>query len=362
MKANMSEQDWSAKALQAVTENLLELIRIPSFSREEMNASNWLAARMSNDGITLKRIKNNLIATNRHFDPCKETILLNSHIDTVKPNEGYTCDPFESALAEGKIKGLGSNDAGGALISLYEVFKFFYHNPDLTHNLIFAATAEEEISGQNGIELVLNQPGDIAFAIVGEPTEMKMAIAEKGLLVIDCITTGKGGHAAHDGAGNAIYHALEDLAWFKEFTFPSISKVLGPVVMNVTTITSGTQHNIIPAQCRFTVDIRFHEGYTHETLLEIIRSNVTCEIRPRSMRLSPSFIPGDHKLIELARSLAIPTYGSPTLSDQALMPFDSVKMGPGKSERSHTANEFITIEELKEGLLIYKKLLTHLLQ
>jgi acetylornithine deacetylase len=358
----MLEQDWSAKALQTVTENLLELIRIPSFSREETCATDWLAAKMSSDGIAFERIQNNLIATNRHFDSAKGTILLNSHIDTVKPNAGYTRDPFGSALEEGKIIGLGSNDAGGALLCLYEVFKCFYDSENLSHNVIFAATAEEEISGKDGIELVLNQLGDIVFAIVGEPTEMKMAIAEKGLLVIDCTTSGKGGHAAHAATGNAIYHALEDLAWFKEFKFPSISGVLGPVLMNVTTINSGTQHNIIPALCKFTVDIRFHEGYTHETLLEIIRSHVTCEVIPRSTRLSPSFIPGDHKLIELAHSLGISTYGSPTLSDQALMPFDSVKMGPGKSERSHTADEFITIEELRDGLVIYKNLLTHALK
>lgn len=358
----MSEQKWLNDALQSATENLLQLIRIPSYSGSEKQAADWLTARMQSDGMEVNRLRDNLLVRNRHYDSAKPTILLNTHIDTVKPNEGYTRDPFYATQVDGKIWGLGSNDAGGSLVCLYEVFKYFYSATDLVYNLLLALTTEEEISGKNGIEYVLNQLGNISFAIVGEPSEMKMAVAEKGLLVLDCTVYGSGGHAAHGSAKNAIYQALKDIAWFKEFTFPNLSQILGPVVMNVTAIQAGTQHNIIPALCKFTVDIRFHEGYTHETLLEIIRENVACEIIPRSTRLKPSCLPPNHRLLKLAQTLSIPAYGSPTLSDQALMPFDSVKMGPGKSERSHSADEFITVDELKDGLRVYKNCLTQLLR
>jgi acetylornithine deacetylase len=266
------------------------LIATVSFSREEAATAAIIQDFLKEKNIPIYRTANNVWAVNKYFDAGKPTILLNSHHDTVKPNKDYTTDPFAPLILDDKLHGLGSNDAGGCLVSLIAVFLYFYDKEDLKYNIIMAASAEEEISGVNGIELLLKALGKIDFAIVGEPTLMDMAIAEKGLLVIDCAAYGKSGHAAREEGENAIYNALPDIEWFQDYSFPKESPLLGPVKMSVTMINAGTQHNVVPATCNFTVDIRINERYTHEEVLEIIRENVRCEVMPRSTRLRSSAI------------------------------------------------------------------------
>lgn len=308
--------------------------------------------------IPHERHLNNIWAFNKHYDPSKRNILLNSHHDTVKPNPQYTRDPFSPDVEDGKLYGLGSNDAGGCLVSLIATFLHFYHRSDLSYNIILTATAEEEISGANGIESILPELPAIEFAIVGEPTLTQLAIAEKGLMVLDCTSYGKAGHAAREEGENALYKALPDLNWFKDFRFPKISETLGPVKMSVTVInTSNKAHNVVPADCTFVVDVRATDQYTLEELLEIIRANVSCEVKPRSMRMRPSFIPMDHPFVLAGVSVGKSCYGSPTTSDQALIPATSVKMGPGDSARSHTADEYIHLHEIKDGIQSYIQLL-----
>ncbi len=340
-----------------IVQLLRDLIAEPSFSREEQGTAVIMAGFLENRGIPVQRKHHNVWAANRHFDPAKPTILLNSHHDTVKPNPAYTLDPFTPLEKDGKLYGLGSNDAGAPLVGLLAAFLHFYEREDLKYNLIYAATAEEEISGPNGVESILPDLGDIAFAVVGEPTRMHMAVAEKGLLVLDCTARGKAGHAARDEGVNAIYIALPDVEWFRTYRFPKVSSALGPVKMSVTVIQAGAQHNVVPAECRFTVDVRCTDAYSFEELLDIIRSNVTVEVRPRSMRLRPSSIPEDHPIVQAGRALGIPAFGSPTTSDQALLPFPSVKMGPGDSARSHSADEFVYLNEIREGIKAYIRLL-----
>jgi acetylornithine deacetylase len=294
------------------------------------------------------------------FDTAKPTILLNSHHDTVKPNLGYTKDPFRAIIEEGKLYGLGSNDAGGALVSLLRVFLFYYDKP-LAYNLIFSATAEEEISGRNGIEALLPLLDKIDFAIVGEPTKMQLAIAEKGLMVLDCVAHGKSGHAAREEGINAIYQAMPDIDWFTKFNFPKVSKLLGHVKMSVTAMHSGSQHNIVPDTCEFTVDVRVNECYTNEEVLDIIGKHVKCDVKARSQRLQPSFIPDQHPIVKAGIALGLKVYGSPTLSDRALMPFPSLKVGPGDSARSHIADEYIHIKEIEEGIDMYISMLNKIL-
>ncbi len=339
---------------------LKTLIQVPSFSREENVTAERLQEYLHGKEVITYQQGNNIWAKNDHFDPSKKTILLNSHHDTVKPNQGYTKDPFSAIIEDGKLYGLGSNDAGGALVSLLATFLHFKTNTDLNFNILFAASAEEEISGKGGIESTLPQLGKIDLALVGEPTQMHLAVAEKGLMVLDCTATGTAGHAARDEGENAIYNALEDIQWFKNYTFQNISTMLGAVKMTVTQVNAGSQHNVVPDQCSFVVDTRVTDAYSLEDVLEIIRSNTRCEVSPRSVRLQPSGIAPDHPVVQVADKLQIQKFGSPTLSDQALMPFPSVKIGPGDSARSHTADEFIYVEEITSGIELYIRILEEL--
>lgn len=342
-------------------ELLKELIRIPSFSREEDKTAMVIEAFLQGKGIKTHRKLNNVWAYNKNFDAAKPTILLNSHHDTVKPNSGYTRDGFSPDIEEGILYGLGSNDAGGCLVSLIAAFLHFYGQPDLKYNLCVALTAEEEISGQNGLESILPELGELEFAIVGEPTLMNMAIAEKGLMVIDCTAHGKAGHAAREEGDNAIYNALKDIEWFKNYEFAKKSELFGPVKMSVTIIEAGSQHNVVPATCKFTVDVRVTDAYRNEEVLRIIRQNVSCDVNPRSTRLKASSISKDHAIVKAGLALGRETYGSPTTSDQALLDIPSLKMGPGDSARSHMANEFIYIDEIKEGISLYIELLSKII-
>lgn len=342
-------------------ELLKELIRIPSFSREESETASVIETFLVSKQVKINRKLNNVWAYNKHFDAEKPTILLNSHHDTVKPNSGYTRDPFSPDIEDGILYGLGSNDAGGCLVSLTAAFLHFYERNNLKYNLCLALTAEEEISGKNGLESILPELGELEFAIVGEPTLMNMAIAEKGLMVIDCTVHGKAGHAARDEGENAIYKALKDIEWFKSYEFAKKSELFGPVKMSVTIIEAGSQHNVVPATCKFTVDVRITDAYRNEEVLKIIRQNVSCDVSPRSTRLKPSSIRKDHPIVKAGVALGRETYGSPTTSDQALLDIPSLKMGPGDSARSHMANEFIYTKEIVEGISLYIQLLSKII-
>jgi acetylornithine deacetylase len=335
---------------------LKQLISIPSFSREEKAVADAFQREMELMGHAVYRKDNNLWLLSAGFDTDKPTILLNSHIDTVKPVNGWTFDPFTPTEKEGKLYGLGSNDAGASVVSLFEAFCILTEKGQ-AYNLIFAASAEEEISGVNGIENLLKELPKIDIAIVGEPTGMQMAIAEKGLMVLDCTTHGKAGHAARNEGDNALYKAMQDMDWFKNYRFPKVSNELGEVKMSVTMINAGTQHNVVPDTCSFVVDIRSNECYNNDELLEIIKTHVTCDVKARSTRLNSSSIDKNHSLIKRGLELGLTTFGSPTLSDQALMPFPSLKMGPGESARSHTADEFIYLKEIESAVKLYVELL-----
>src|SRR5204863_7789747 len=340
---------------------LKELIATPSFSKEENDTAELICTFFEKHAIHFTRVGNNVFAKNEYYDPAKQSILLNSHHDTVKPNKGYTLDPFTPIEKEGKLYGLGSNDAGGCLVSLMAVFLHFYEKENLKHNFIFAGTAEEEISGHNGIEALLPHLGNIDFGIVGEPTLMNMAVAEKGLMVLDCTSAGRAGHAAREEGENALYKALNDIEWFRNYKFEKVSDLLGPVKMSVTVIeTDNKAHNVVPAQCKFVVDCRVNELYTFEEMLETIQPNVRCEVKPRSTRLRSSSIALDHPLIKAGLNLKRSYYGSPTTSDKALMTFPTLKIGPGDSARSHTADEFIYLDEIKNGIELYIQLLNQL--
>jgi acetylornithine deacetylase len=339
---------------------LQELITIPSFSGQEDKTADKVHTFLQKAEISTKRKMNNVWAENKHFKAGWPVLLLNSHLDTVHPNDSWQSDPFKPQIRDGKLFGLGSNDAGGSLVSLMATFRYFYPRRDLNYNLIFAATAEEENSGVDGIESILPELKNIELAVVGEPTGMKMAIAEKGLMVLDCTAPGKAGHAARNEGENAIINAMKDLEWFHSYQFPRESELLGPVRMTVTAIEAGRQHNIIPDSCKFTVDIRTTDSYTHEEILEIIKKHIISQMEPRSTRLRPSKIELNHPVVQAAEELKIPLFGSPTTSDQAVIPFPSVKMGPGESERSHTADEFICLTEIEEGIERYINLLEKL--
>lgn len=336
---------------------LKDLISTPSFSREEHQTADLINDFLVRHGVTTLRQLNNVWAFNQYYNPDRPTILLNSHHDTVKPNTGWIKDPFTPNLEDGKLFGLGSNDAGGCLVSLMATFLYYYPQKNLRYNLVLAATAEEEVSGRNGIELIWPELGNIEFAIVGEPTEMHLAIAEKGLMVLDCVATGQSGHAAREEGENAIYKALEDINWFRAFRFPKESEYLGPIKMSVTIIQAGTQHNVVPDRCNFTVDVRVTDSYTNEEVLQIIRENVKAEVTPRSTRLRSSSIDKSSKIVQAGLTLGRKTYGSPTTSDQALIPVPSLKMGPGDSARSHTADEFIYLAEIEQGINLYIQML-----
>jgi acetylornithine deacetylase len=345
---------------------LKELISTPSFSREEDQTAGIICRFLGTHRVEHTRISNNVFAFNRHMDPARPTILLNSHHDTVKPAKGYTLDPFQPLEKEGKLHGLGSNDAGGSLVSLIATFLHFHEQPELPWNIALAATAEEEISGPGGIEALLQNPHfreamhgqPPACAIVGEPTQMQLAVAERGLMVIDAIAQGRAGHAARNEGENAITKAMQDIRWIHEHTFDRVSALLGPTRMTVTVIeTENKAHNVVPPSCRFVIDVRVNELYTFEEVLEEMRRHMLSELTPRSLRMRSTSIHMDHPLVKAGMDMGRKPYGSPTTSDKALMPFPALKMGPGDSARSHTPDEYIFLHEIKEGIALYIELL-----
>lgn len=340
---------------------LRELISIPSFSKEEDRTAAAITSFLHARNITVEQVGKNIIAKNQYFDLAKPTLLLNSHHDTVKPNKSYTLDPFTPVEKDGKLYGLGSNDAGGPLVSLIACFLHFYPRTDLTYNVMLVASAEEEISGTEGIELALKHLPPIACAIVGEPTKMHLAVAERGLLVLDAVVKGRSGHAARNEGDNAITKAMQDLHWLNSFVFPKQSELLGPVKTTVTVIeTENKQHNVVPDACKYVIDVRVNEQYSFEEVLDRLQQHLQAVIKPRSLRMRSSLIPLDHPLVVAGVHMGREVYGSPTTSDKALMPFPALKMGPGDSARSHTADEFIYIDEIKEGINLYIELVDQL--
>jgi acetylornithine deacetylase/succinyl-diaminopimelate desuccinylase-like protein len=342
--------------------NLLEqLIATPSFSKEEDKTALVLEGFFKQNNVATERRGNNVWVKNKHFKAELPTILLNSHHDTVRPNTAYTRDPFAAEIFDGKLYGLGSNDAGGPLVSLISTFLHFFNQKNLKYNIVLAATAEEEISGTGGIESIWDLLPKIDFAIVGEPTLCNMAVAEKGLMVLDCISRGKAGHAAREEGVNAIYEAWKDIEWIKNYKYPKVSETLGEIKMTVTVINAGKQHNVVPAECHYTIDVRVTDQYSLEEVFEIIKKNVNSEVTPRSLRMRSSGIALDHPLVTAAKKMNIELYGSPTTSDQALIPVPSVKIGPGDSARSHTADEFIYVAEIVKGIDTYIGLLNEVI-
>jgi len=338
--------------------NLLkQLIQTPSISRNEAKTADLLEFFLKKEGCQVNRKQNNIWVFGKK-QANRKTVLLNSHHDTVKPVSGWTKDPFVAEIQDNKLYGLGSNDAGGALVSLLMVFLYFQKNNTSAYNLIFSATAEEEISGENGIRSILSELGNFDFAIVGEPTQMQAAIAERGLLVIDGTARGKAGHAARNEGENAILNAFNDIQFINNFTFEQKSDCLGEVKVTVTQISAGTQHNIIPDVCRFVLDVRVNEKYTNHEVLEILQKQMKSELMPRSLYLNSSFIEKEHEIVQKVIGLGIKTFGSPTLSDQTHLSCPSLKMGPGNSARSHTADEFIFENEIDDAIKIYIQLLS----
>lgn len=337
---------------------LKQLITIPSFSKEEDQTADCIALFFNKKQIPYNRIGNNIWASNLFFDDNKPTILLNSHHDTVKPNSGYQLNPFDPLIKDEKLYGLGSNDAGGCLVSLLACFVYYYNKPSLAFNLIIAATAEEEISGKNGVEALIPQLPTIDFAIVGEPTLLDLAIAERGLMVVDAKTVGIAGHAARNEGENALYKAVKDIEWIRQYHFDKVSNLLGPVKMTVTSFnTENKQHNMVPASAEYIIDIRVNELYRFEEILETLKANLNADISPRSTRIKSTLIDPSHPIVQVGESLGSIYYGSPTTSDKALMPFPALKVGPGDSARSHTADEFIYLLEIEKGIEFYINLL-----
>ena len=339
-----------------VIELLRKLIATPSFSREERAAADIVWQFMQAQGLAPRRLGNNVWCIAPHYREDRPTVLLNAHLDTVRPATGWQHDPFQPTLEGDRLYGLGANDCGGGLVSLLEAFRRLapQHRP---YNLVYAATAEEEVSGSGGIESLLPHLPAVSVAIVGEPTGLQPAIAERGLMVLDCTATGRSGHAARDEGDNAIYRALPVIDWFRTFQFPKVSPLLGPVKMSVTVIQAGTTHNQVPDRCTFTVDVRVNELYTNKEVLGIIKMYVTGDVKARSTRLRSSRIDPGHPLVRRLLAMGKRPYGSPTLSDQALMPFPSLKLGPGDSARSHAADEYIRLSEISEAVDLYVKLL-----
>lgn len=341
------------------TDLLIKMVSIPSVSREEKEVADFLEKVLSDYGLNPHRNGHNIWSICPTYDPSKPTLLLNAHIDTVKPTSSWTISPFSPVIENGKLYGLGTNDDGASVVSLLQVYRQIIQSPQ-QYNIVFLASCEEEVSGKNGIEQVLPLLPHIDVALVGEPTGMQPAIAEKGLMVIDVTAHGKSGHAARNEGENAIYKALDDIQWFRQFHFDKESPLLGPVKMSVTIIQAGTQHNVIPDQCKFTVDVRSNEFYSNEEIFKIICNHIQGEAQARSFRLNSSHITEDHPLVKRAIELGRIPFGSPTLSDQALMKFPSLKMGPGQSSRSHTANEYIELNEIKEAITLYYNILNGL--
>lgn len=337
---------------------LKTLIETPSFSKEEDKTATLLEHWFRERTIPFRRDLNNVWAVNRNFDASKPTLLLNSHHDTVKPNSGYTRNPFDATEEDGKLYGLGSNDAGGCLVSLLAAFTSLYDIKNPQYNLVFAGTAEEEINGKNGLAFLLPKLPEIDVAIVGEPTLMEMAIAEKGLVVLDAVVEGTPSHAAHPNQDNPIYKVAPVLEWFKNFRFERTSETLGEVKLTVTQITAGLQHNVVPANVDLVIDVRVNDQYSNKEIEQILQNQAPVDkIRARSLRLNSSSISRDHPLVQAGLSLGMKTYGSPTLSDQAMLNCPSLKLGPGDSSRSHSADEFIFIREIEEGIEKYIRLI-----
>ncbi len=360
----MSEKEIDIITGEAIT-LLKQLIAIPSPSRQEDKTADLIKFFLEAKGVPVKSLLNNVWCTNKFFDPAKPTALLNSHHDTVAPNSNYTRNPYGAAIENGKLYGLGSTDAGASLVSLAAAFLYFCDTENLPYNIVFAASAEEEVSGINGIEKLfaaepfkeLFRHAD-CFAIVGEPTQLELAIAEKGLMVLDCTAQGKPGHAAREEGENALYKAMEAINWFKQYEFEKLSPSLGKIKMTVTSVfTENKAHNVIPATCNFVVDVRITDVYSHEEILAEIKKQVQVEVKPRSTRLRSSFIPVNHPLVQAGIKLGKTTYGSPTTSDQALIPLPSLKCGPGNSAQSHSADEFVEIEQIKKAVPFYIELL-----
>jgi len=334
---------------------LKNMIRIPSVSREEKDAADYMERWMKGNGFEARRLGNNLWMESGPADG-RPTILLNAHIDTVKPASGYTRDPFTPEIEDGCLYGLGSNDDGGSLVALLETYSRLIQK-EQPYRLIFSATAEEEVSGKGGLDLILPELGLIDFGVMGEPTGMRMAVAERGLMVLDCTSYGKSGHAARNEGVNAIYKAIEDIQWFKSHSFDRVSDFLGAVKMSVTQINAGTQHNVVPDKCTFVVDVRPNGMYTNPELLEMIKSSVSCEVKERSTRIGSSHLPMDHPAVVRGLSLGLEPFGSPTTSNQVLCHFPTLKIGPGDSARSHSADEYIRLDEIADGIETYVALL-----
>lgn len=336
---------------------LQELISIQSFSSEEDKTADAIEAWFNHFDIPFKREKNNVYAFNKYYDESKPLLLLNSHHDTVKPNSAYTKDPFLPHIEDGKLFGLGSNDAGGCLVSLIATFTHYYAQENLSHNIVIVASAEEESSGPNGLNSMLLILPKIDVAIVGEPTLMNLAIAEKGLVVFEGKVSGTPSHAAHPNDNNAIYNTIEVLQWFKDYKFPKVSEVLGEVKLTVTQISAGNQHNVVPGHVDLVIDVRVNDCYSNKEIADILTAEAPCEVKPRSLRLNSSSINKDHPLVKSGLALGRSSYGSPTLSDQAALYCQSLKLGPGDSTRSHSADEFIYVAEIEEGIDLYIKIL-----
>ena len=349
----MDQQKLSEKAIAL----LQELISIQSFSSEEDKTADAIEAWFKHFNIPFKREKNNVYAFNKYYDESKPLLLLNSHHDTVKPNSAYTKDPFHPHIEDGKLFGLGSNDAGGCLVSLIATFTHFYAQENLSHNMVIVASAEEESSGPNGLNSMLLILPKIDVAIVGEPTLMNLAIAEKGLVVFEGKVSGTPSHAAHPNDNNAIYNTIEVLQWFKDYKFPKVSEVLGEVKLTVTQISGGSQHNVVPAHVDLVIDVRVNDCYTNKEIADMLTAEAPCEVKPRSLRLNSSSINKDHPLVKSGLALGRSSYGSPTLSDQAALSCQSLKLGPGDSTRSHSADEFIYVAEIEEGIDLYIQIL-----
>ena len=337
-------------------ELLKRLISIPSVSRDETAAADVFEQQVSAWGLPARRIGNNILIQ-EELNPHQPTLLLCAHIDTVKPVSTWTRDPFTPVVEDGRLYGLGANDCGGGLVSLLAVYRLL-RGLSLKYNLVYLASCEEEVSGEGGFRLALPELPPIDVAIVGEPTGMQPAIAEKGLMVIDGTANGKSGHAARNEGVNAIYEALDDLVWLRDYRFKKESPLLGPTKMTVTVLNSGTQHNVIPDECHFVIDVRTNEYYQNEFLFAFLQKHVKSELKARSFRLSSSHIPMEHPLVQRCVEMGMTPFGSPTLSDQALMPFLSLKLGPGESSRSHTADEFICLSEIENAIQTYVQLLS----
>ncbi|WBA42164.1 M20 family metallo-hydrolase [Hymenobacter canadensis] len=338
-------------------ELLIQLVQTPSLSREEDQTAELIFRFLTFHGARPQRDANNVWALSKRFDPAKPTILLNSHHDTVKPGASWTADPFGAVMEGDRLTGLGSNDAGASAVSLLATFLYFHEQENLPYNLICAITAEEEVSGANGIRRLLPLLPKIDLGIVGEPTQMDLAVAEKGLVVLDCVAHGRTGHAAREEGENALYKALDDVQRLRDYQFERVSELLGPVKLTVTQMQAGTQHNVVPDRCTFVADVRTNELYTNPEVVEFVRSLIGAEVTPRSTHLNSSRIPLTHPLVQRGVALGCRTFGSVTLSDQSMMPFTTVKIGPGDSARSHTPDEYILLSEIRAGVQGYVALL-----